>query len=42
MVPSVAQDLVDTFLPYSVDGEIYVSEDFHFIDCRLDDYLSLL
>ncbi len=42
MGPSVAQDLVDTFLPYTVDGETYVSEDIHFIESRLEDYQSRL
>lgn len=42
MGPSVAQDLVNTFLPYKVDSETYVTEDIHFIESRLEDYQSRL
>ncbi|HHX33754.1 MAG TPA: PAS domain S-box protein, partial [Gammaproteobacteria bacterium] len=42
MGPSVAQDLVSTFLPYKVDSETYVSGDIHFIESRLEDYQSRL
>ena len=42
MGPSVAQDLVDTFLPYKVDSETYVSEDINFIENRMEDYKSQL
>ncbi|MCU1718783.1 sensor histidine kinase [Pseudomonas sp. 5P_3.1_Bac2] len=42
MGPSVAQDLVETFLPYKTASETYVSEDIHFIETRLEDYQSRL
>ncbi len=42
MGPSVAQDLVDTFLPYKAGSETYVSEDINFIENRLEDYKSQL
>lgn len=42
MGPSVAQDLVGTFLPYKTGSETYVSEDIHFIESRLEDYQSRL
>src|SRR5699024_834204 len=42
MGPSVAQDLVSTFLPYKTGSETYVSEDIHFIESRLEDYQSRL
>ncbi|NLY13920.1 MAG: ATPase [Gammaproteobacteria bacterium] len=42
MGPSVAQDLVNTFLPYKTDSETYVSEDIHFIESRLEEYQSRL
>ncbi len=42
MGPSVAQDLVDTFLPYKANTETYVTEDIHFIESRLEDYKSQL
>ncbi|MBC9249458.1 ATPase [Pseudomonas alcaligenes] len=38
MGPSVAQDIVETFLPYKSGSETYVSEDIHFIESRLEDY----
>ncbi|HSC83057.1 MAG TPA: ATP-binding protein [Pseudomonas sp.] len=38
MGPSVAQDIVETFLPYKSGSEGYVSEDIHFIESRLEDY----
>ncbi|MBB2493449.1 sensor histidine kinase [Aquipseudomonas ullengensis] len=38
MGPSVAQDIVETFLPYKNGSETYVSEDIHFIESRLEDY----
>ncbi|SDI09092.1 sensor histidine kinase [Pseudomonas panipatensis] len=41
MGPSVAQDMVETFLPYK-SGESYVTEDIHFIESRLEDYHSRL
>ncbi len=42
MGPSVAQDLVNTFVPYKVLSETYVSEDIHFIESRIEDYQSRL
>lgn len=42
MGPSVAQDMVETFLPYKASGESYVTEDIHFIESRLEDYHSRL
>ncbi|KAF1052592.1 MAG: Sporulation kinase A [Stenotrophomonas maltophilia] len=42
MGPSVAQDMVETFLPYKANGESYVTEDIHFIESRLEDYHSRL
>ncbi|QLC73755.1 PAS domain S-box protein [Pseudomonas sp. LPB0260] len=42
MGPSVAQDIVETFLPYKAGSETYVTEDIHFIESRLEDYHSRL
>ena len=42
MGPSVAQDIVETFLPYKSGSEAYVTEDIHFIENRLEDYHSRL
>ncbi|PTU73924.1 sensor histidine kinase [Pseudomonas mangrovi] len=42
MGPSVAQDIVATFLPYKTGNEAYVTEDIHFIESRLEDYRSRL
>jgi PAS domain S-box-containing protein len=42
MGPSVAQDMVETFLPYKSASENYVTEDIHFIESRLEDYHSRL
>ncbi|MBO0369910.1 sensor histidine kinase [Pseudomonas shirazensis] len=42
MGPSVAQDMVETFLPYKSGNENYVTEDIHFIESRLEDYHSRL
>ena len=42
MGPSVAQDIVETFLPYKTSEESYVTEDIHFIESRLEDYHSRL
>jgi Na+/proline symporter/signal transduction histidine kinase len=42
MGPSVAQDIVESFLPYKASSESYVSEDIHFIENRLEDYQSRL
>lgn len=40
--PRVAQDMVESFLPYKAGSEAYVSEDIHFIENRLEDYQSRL
>ncbi|MCL7461984.1 sensor histidine kinase [Pseudomonas sp. NW5] len=40
--PSVARDIVETFLPYKAGGDSYVTEDIHFIESRLEDYQSRL
>jgi PAS domain S-box-containing protein len=42
MGPSVAQDIVETFLPYKTASEDYITEDIHFIESRLEDYRSRL
>ncbi|MFA5562652.1 MAG: ATP-binding protein [Candidatus Caldatribacteriota bacterium] len=42
MGPSIAQDLVSSFLPYTNDSESYQTEDIHFIESRLEDYRSRL
>ena len=42
MGPNVAQDIVETFLPYQSGSEAYVTEDIHFIESRLEDYQSRL
>jgi len=42
MGPSVAQDIVENFLPYKHGTEGYVTEDIHFIESRLEDYHSRL
>lgn len=42
MGSSVAQDIVDTFLPYKTNTETYVAEDIHFVESRLEDYQSRL
>ena len=42
MGPSVAQDIVENFLPYKSGSAAYVSEDIHFIESRLEDYQSRL
>jgi PAS domain S-box-containing protein len=42
MGPSVAQDIIETFLPYKAGSETYVTEDIHFIESRLEDYHSRL
>jgi len=42
MGPNVAQDIVETFLPYKSGSEGYVTEDIHFIESRLEDYHSRL
>ncbi|TBU71993.1 ATPase [Pseudomonas daroniae] len=42
MGPSVAQDIIESFLPYKSGSESYVTEDIHFIESRLEDYHSRL
>ncbi len=42
MGPSVAQDIIESFLPYKSGSEGYVTEDIHFIESRLEDYHSRL
>src|SRR5690606_25251141 len=42
MGPSVAQDIVTSFLPYKTGSEAYVTEDIHFIENRLEEYRSRL
>ncbi|WP_028240681.1 sensor histidine kinase [Stutzerimonas azotifigens] len=42
MGPSVAQDIVENFLPYKHGNEGYVTEDIHFIENRLEEYHSRL
>ncbi|WPP44081.1 sensor histidine kinase [Pseudomonas sp. AN-1] len=42
MGPSVAQDIVESFLPYKAADDTYVTEDIHFIESRLEDYQSRL
>ncbi|MFN3580169.1 MAG: sensor histidine kinase [Pseudomonas sp.] len=42
MGPSVAQDIIETFLPFKLAREGYVTEDIHFIENRLEDYHSRL
>lgn len=42
MGPSVAQDIVENFLPYKDSAEGYVTEDIHFIENRLEEYHSRL
>jgi len=42
MGPSVAQDIVENFLPYKNGAEGYVTEDIHFIENRLEEYHSRL
>ncbi|MFG6176084.1 ATP-binding protein [Halomonas sp. THAF12] len=41
MGPSVAQDIVDRFLPYRQDGPV-ATEDIHFVESRLEAYRSRL
>ncbi|WP_426415871.1 ATP-binding protein [Aestuariirhabdus sp. LZHN29] len=38
MGPSVAQEIVDNFLPYKEGVAEYVTEDIHFMESRLEDY----
>jgi len=42
MGPSVAQEIITTFLPFKMAREGYVTEDIHFIENRLEDYHSRL
>lgn len=42
MGPRVAQDIVETFLPFKAESEAYATEDIHFIENRLEDYQSRL
>ena len=42
MGPAVAQDIIETFLPFKLAREGYVTEDIHFIENRLEDYHSRL
>ena len=42
MGPSVAQDIVENFLPYKNGAEGYITEDIHFIENRLEEYHSRL
>ncbi|MGY8812561.1 MAG: sensor histidine kinase [Pseudomonadales bacterium] len=42
MGPSVAQDIIETFLPFKMGRDGYVTEDIHFIENRLEDYHSRL
>jgi PAS domain S-box-containing protein len=42
MGPSVAQDIVASFLPFKSGSETYVTEDIHFIENRLEEYRSRL
>tara|TARA_R110001592_G_scaffold111372_1_gene308379 strand:+ start:18831 stop:21776 length:2946 start_codon:yes stop_codon:yes gene_type:complete len=42
MGPSVAQEIITTFLPFKLAREGYVTEDIHFIENRLEDYHSRL
>lgn len=42
MGPSIARDLVSSFLPYKSQSLTYVSKDIHFIENRLEDYRSRL
>ena len=42
MGPSVAQDIVENFLPYKNGAEGYITEDIHFIENRPEEYHSRL
>ena len=41
MGPSIAHDIVDSFLPLDVDND-YVAQDIHFMESRLEAYHSRL
>lgn len=42
MGPAVAQEMIETFLPFKLARSGYVTEDIHFIENRLEDYHSRL
>ena len=42
MGPAVAQEMIETFLPFKLARDGYVTEDIHFIENRLEDYHSRL
>ena len=42
MGPAVAQEMIETFLPFKLARNGYVTEDIHFIESRLEDYHSRL
>ena len=42
MGPAVAQEMIETFLPFKLARNDYVTEDIHFIENRLEDYHSRL
>lgn len=42
MGPAVAQDIIETFLPFKMARGGYVTEDIHFIESRLEDYHTRL
>ena len=42
MGPAVAQEMIETFLPFKLARNGYVTEDIHFIENRLEDYHSRL
>ena len=42
MGPAVAQEMIETFLPFKLARNAYVTEDIHFIENRLEDYHSRL
>lgn len=42
MGPRVAEDLINSFVPYKAGDETYVTEDIHVIESRLEDYRTRL
>ena len=42
MGPAVAQEIIETFLPFKLGRDGYVTQDIHFIENRLEDYHSRL
>lgn len=42
MGPAVAQEMIETFLPFKLARDGYVTQDIHFIENRLEDYHSRL